>query len=120
METHITIHVRVLWLKNSVKLVKRKDAEDALENVFIEGEKINNVHSFVYLGNKQQCDGNNVTESQTQDEHRAGGVQWSLGVLERQTTSFFFEAQDESSGSMKNPYSWIRIMDTFRASADEN
>ena len=47
----------------SVQLVKRKAAEDALENVFIEGEKIDNVHSFVYLGSKQQCDGDDVAEA---------------------------------------------------------
>ena len=40
----------------SVPFVKQKAVEDVLESLFIEGEKIDNVHSFVYFHSKQQFD----------------------------------------------------------------
>ena len=46
----------------AVQHSKRKAAESKLDNVYIEDQKIDNVHSFVYLGGKQQCDGDDVCE----------------------------------------------------------
>ena len=50
----------------AVQLSKRKSAEQVRPQVSIEGEAIENVHSFVYLGSKTQCDG----ESKADVKHR--------------------------------------------------
>ena len=46
----------------AVQLSKSKIAEQALPHVQIEGEQIDNVHSFVYLGSKTQCDGDSMVD----------------------------------------------------------
>ena len=46
----------------AVQLSKRKIAEQARPHVQIEGEQIDNVHSFVYLGSKTQCDGDSMAD----------------------------------------------------------
>ena len=46
----------------AVQLSKRKVAEKELGHVYIEGEKIENVHSFIYLGSKLQCDGEDTAD----------------------------------------------------------
>ena len=45
-----------------IKLSKRKPAENARNHVYVEGEEIENVHSFVYLGSKIQCDGDDLAD----------------------------------------------------------
>ena len=50
----------------AVQLSKMKSAEKERPQVSIEGETIENVHSFVYLGSKTQCDG----ESKADVKHR--------------------------------------------------
>ena len=46
----------------AVQLSKRKTAEQSRPHVMIEGEEIDNVHSFVYLGSKSQCDGDSKAD----------------------------------------------------------
>ena len=46
----------------AVQLSKRKAAENDRAHVNIEGNVIENVHSFVYLGTKLQCDGEDVAD----------------------------------------------------------
>ena len=46
----------------AVQFDKRKAAENEREHVLIEGDQIENVHSFVYLGSKQQCDGDDIAD----------------------------------------------------------
>ena len=46
----------------AVQLDKRKAAENEREHILIEGDQIDNVHSFVYLGSKQQCDGDDISD----------------------------------------------------------
>ena len=48
----------------AVQLSKRKVAENARPHVTIEGDRIDNVHSFVYLGSKAQCDGDSSSDVQ--------------------------------------------------------
>ena len=46
----------------AVQLSKRKLAENERDHVYMEGEEIENVHSFVYLGSKVQCDGDDLAD----------------------------------------------------------
>jgi len=46
----------------AVQLAKRKVAENDREHVLMEGLEIENVHSFVYLGGKLQCDGDDTAD----------------------------------------------------------
>ena len=48
----------------TVKLSKIKAEEDSRPHVTIEGVQIDNVHSFVYLGSKAQCDGDIMVDVQ--------------------------------------------------------
>ena len=41
----------------AVKLTKQKAIENERPHVYMEEEQIDNVHFFVYLGSKTQCDG---------------------------------------------------------------
>ena len=56
---------------------KRQAAENELAKVCIEDKMIDNVHSFVYLGSKQQCDGDDVAEV----KHRMDIAQAEFGAL---------------------------------------
>jgi len=46
----------------AVQLEKKKQAENERDHVFIEGEQIDNVHSFEYLGSDIQCDGEDMAD----------------------------------------------------------
>ena len=63
----------------TVKLAKRKAEEDSRPHVTIEGEQIDNVHSFVYLGGKAQCDGDNMADVQ----HRMNIAQAAFSSLSK-------------------------------------
>ena len=63
----------------AVQLSKRKAAENEREHVYIEGDEIENVHSFVYLGSKLQCDGEDLADV----KHRMGIAQAEFSALSR-------------------------------------
>ena len=63
----------------AVQLAKRKSAEKEREHVFIEGDEIENVHSFVYLGSKLQCDGEDLADV----KHRMAIAQADFSSLYR-------------------------------------
>ena len=63
----------------AVQLSKRKAVENTRDHVYIEGEEIENVHSFVYLGSKQQCDG----EERADVNHRMSIAQAEFSSLSR-------------------------------------
>ena len=61
----------------AVQLSKRKAAENEREHVYTEGEEIENVHSFVYLGSKLQCDGDDLADV----KHRMAIAQSEFSAL---------------------------------------
>ena len=61
----------------AVQLSKRKAAENARDHVYVEGEEIENVHSFVYLGSKIQCDGDDLADV----KHRMAIAQAEFSAL---------------------------------------
>ena len=48
----------------AAQLAKRKAKEDELAHVMLEGESIENVYSFEYLGSRLQCDGDDKADVQ--------------------------------------------------------
>ena len=63
----------------AVQLTKRKAAENLRPHVYIEGEEIENVHAFVYLGSKLQCDGEDLADV----KHRLDIAQAEFSSLSR-------------------------------------
>jgi hypothetical protein len=63
----------------AVQLSKRKEVENLRDHVRIEGEEIENVHSFVYLGSKLQCDGEDTADV----KHRMAIAQSEFSSLSR-------------------------------------
>ena len=61
----------------AVQLSKRKAAENERPHVTIESKQIDNVHSFVYLGSKTQCDG----DSKADVKHRMDIAQAAFNSL---------------------------------------
>ena len=61
----------------AVKLTKQKAIENERPHVYMEEEQIDNVHSFVYLGSKTQCDG----DSRADMKHRMDIAQVAFSSL---------------------------------------
>ena len=61
----------------AVQIAKRKVNEESRQQVVINGEPIDNVYSFVYLGNHVQCDG----EDEADVKHRMSIAQATFSKL---------------------------------------